>query len=304
VTAVAEVLFGQSRPVKAAEVRIDRSSLAAVASLFLFAVLRTQADAASVWKVTGPNGGPLFLGGSMHALRPTDYPLPSAYNIAFEASARLVFEDDPKSASREFRSLLKAGLYSCRDNLQNHVDPRTYEYLRRFFALRNVPESEFARLRPWLIDILITSPPPEYYGLGVEEFLLKRAMANSKPVSGLESAKDHNQVLVGLNDRESEALLLVTFINAAQKSSGASMVDLWRRGDAETIARLTHEAYRDLPAFGERLLSARNRNWLPKIESYLRSGQTYFVVVGAAHMGGPDGLLSLLRVRGYRVEQL
>ncbi|HYY14776.1 MAG TPA: TraB/GumN family protein [Chthoniobacterales bacterium] len=257
-----------------------------------------------MWKVIAPSGGILFLAGSLHVLRPTDYPLPSAYNRAFDASARLVFEDDPKSASREFRSLLKAGVYRGRDSLKNHVDPRTYEYLRRFFALRNVAETEFARLRPWLIDILITSPPPEYYGLGVEGFLLRRALANSKPVSGLESAKDHNQVLVGLSDRESEALLLITFINAGQKSSGASMVDLWRQGDADTIARLMHEAYRDLPDFGERLLDARNRNWLPKLEKYLRSGQTYFVVVGAAHMGGPSGLLSLLRTRGYKVEQL
>jgi uncharacterized protein YbaP (TraB family) len=36
----------------------------------------------------------------------------------------------------------------------------------------------------------------------------------------------------------------------------------------------------------------------------LRSGKTYFVVVGAGHMGGPNGLLALLRSRGYRIEQL
>jgi uncharacterized protein len=272
--------------------------------LLVHTVFCSHADAASVWKITGLDGGTLFLGGSMHVLRPTDYPLPAAYNRAFDASSRLVLEEDPKSALREFRALLKAGEYRGKDNLKNHVDPRTYEYLRRFFALRQIPEQQFIRYRPWLIDILITSPPPEYYGLGIESFLLKRAVANSKPVFGLESLREHNQVFVGLNDRESEALLLITFINAVQTSSGLNLVDLWRRGDADMLARLTYDAYRDLPSFGERLLSARNRNWLPKIEKYLGSGQTYFVIVGAAHMGGPDGLLSLLRARGYRIEQL
>ncbi len=55
---------------------------------------------------------------------------------------------------------------------------------------------------------------------------------------------------------------------------------------------------------GHRLLGARNQSWIPKIEGYLRSGKVYFVVAGAAHMGGPDGVLALLKGRGYKIEQL
>src|ERR1700682_1298550 len=36
--------------------------------------------ASCVWKVSGPNGGTLYLGGSIHALRKVDYPLPLAFN--------------------------------------------------------------------------------------------------------------------------------------------------------------------------------------------------------------------------------
>ena len=43
---------------------------------------------------------------------------------------------------------------------------------------------------------------------------------------------------------------------------------------------------------------------MPKIENYLQSGQVYFVVVGAAHMGGENGVLSLLRAHGYDIQQL
>ena len=78
----------------------------------------------------------------------------------------------------------------------------------------------------------------------------------------------------------------------------------WRRGDADTLAHIMNDSFRDFPSFGDRLLGARNRNWIPKIEGYLHSGKTYFVIVGAAHMGGPGGVLALLRGRGYRVEQL
>jgi uncharacterized protein YbaP (TraB family) len=258
-----------------------------------------------VWTVTGPGGGILYLGGSFHALRPIDYPLPPEYNRAFDASSRIVFEEDPKTASAAFKALVKAGQYPKGDNLQNHVDPRTYEYLKRFFKLRHVPEEKFRSYRPWLIDLLLSAPPPQYSRLGVEPFFWARAVANSKRTSGLESTGEHNHVFAGLNDRESEALLLTLFINAGREQPhGAMVFEAWRRGDVETLARLTRDSYSDFPAMAVRLLDDRNRNWIPKIESYLRSGETYFVIAGAAHMGGPNGLLALLRARGCKIEQL
>jgi len=120
-----------------------------------------QVSAATcVWKVTTNDGRSLYLGGSFHALRPSDYPLPRQYDRALEASSRLAFEEDPKTGEAAFSALMKAGEYSKGDSLKNHVDPRTYAYLRRFFSLRGVPEQKFSRYRPWLLDILLSAPPP------------------------------------------------------------------------------------------------------------------------------------------------
>jgi len=257
-----------------------------------------------VWRVTAPNGAVLYLGGSVHALRNTDYPLPVAYNRAFDASTHLVFEDDPKASSKAGKDLLRAGTYPKGDSLRNHVDPRTYNYVRRFFALVNVPEDKFAQYRPWLINIMLSSPSSEAWQLGVERYLERRAKG-SKSMSGLESPKEHNSFFVDLNDREAEALLLILFINAGQGETGAgSMIQAWRHGDATALNRMLREEFRDFLSLSRRLIDVRNRNWIPKIESYLRSGKTYFVVVGAGHMGGAGGLLALLRARGYAIEQL
>ena len=265
-----------------------------------------QASAATcVWKVTTNDGHLLYLGGSFHALRPSDYPLPHQYDRAFEASSRLAFEEDPKTGGAAFNALMKAGEYAKGDSLKNHVDPRTYSYLRRFFSLRNVPEQKFSRYRPWLLDILLSTPPPAYYQLGIERYLMKRAQAKSKPITGLESTREHNDVFVGLSDKQAEILLLTLFISAGQEEGkGDNMFVAWRRGDAEAVSRKTRESFADFPFMAERLLDARNRNWIPKIENYLQSGQTYFVVVGAAHMGGSSGLVTLLTQRGYHLEQL
>jgi uncharacterized protein YbaP (TraB family) len=285
--------------------KIRLSSFAPIIALSLFCVLpRTAVAVSCVWKVTGPNGGTVYLGGSIHALRSSDYPLPAAYNRAFDASSRVVFENDPKAASRETKELVRAGTYPRSDTLRNHVDPRTYAYIRRFFALVNVPETEFAKYRPWLLNVLLSSPSYEHWELGIERYLQRRAAAKSKPMSGLESPKEHNAFFVDLSDRESEALLLILFINAAREGPSATMINAWRRGDVETLNRILRESFQDFPSLARRLIDARNQNWVPKIDGYLRSGQTYFVVVGAGHMGGPNGLLALLKARGCKLEQL
>src|SRR5260370_16547109 len=73
--------------------------------------LGRRTDAASVWKVTGSTGGILYLGGSVHALKSTDYPLPPAYNRAFDASTRLAFEADPKDLGGMRKSFFKPRQY-------------------------------------------------------------------------------------------------------------------------------------------------------------------------------------------------
>lgn len=278
-----------------------------LALAFCFVTIRADAVSGCVWKVTGPQGETLFLGGSVHALRSIDYPLPAAYNRAFEASSRIAFEVEPKALAGATNVLMKAGQYPRGDSLKNHVDPRTYDYVRRVFALMKVPEAKFARYRPWFLVLMLSSPGVRGFSgdLGVDEFLARRAKANAKPMSGLESVGEHTAVFSGLNDRQSEVLLLVSFIpRAAGRGGDEQIMSAWRRGDVDALARSTRESFREFPAFGERILGARNRNWVPKIEAYLRSGKTYFVVVGAAHLGGSDGVLALLRARGCKVEQL
>lgn len=278
--------------------------------LFVFALIvgcaRGSAEAAScVWKITSPSGGTAFLAGSIHALRTTDYPLPAAYQRAFDSSSRLVFETEPKSMEAASKGLEKAGQYGKGDSLKSHVDPRTYAYVKRYFALIGVPEQKFNTYRPWLIAAMLEAAPKQNFMLGVERYFQKKAEAAHKPIESLESIQEHMAPFVGLNEHESEALLLIHFINLGRTDlTHSDMMGPWRRGDADSLARQLHDVYRDFPAFADRLLGQRNRRWIPRIEGYMKGGQVYFVIAGAGHMGGSDGVVALLRSRGNTVEQL
>jgi uncharacterized protein YbaP (TraB family) len=261
---------------------------------------------ACVWKVTRPDGKAVYFGGSVHALPKGDYPLPAAYLRAFDASSRIAFEVDAKALQDSTKALVQNGKYRRGDSLKNHVDARTYAYMRRLFGLMNVPEESFSQYRPWFIVLLLQSAASSRSmpKAGVDEYFMKRAAKRSMPVVGLESVQEHARVYSGLTDRDSEILLLSTFIPSGASRGDNDLMKAWYRGDAEMLARIMERESQDFPAFNERLLGARNRAWIPRIDAFLESGHTYFVVVGAGHFGGSRGLLALLRAKGYQIEQL
>ena len=285
-----------------------RLSVLGTAFLLLVRASAAPADShACVWKVTSPDHHVLYLGGSVHALRGVDYPLPAPYNVAFEASERLVFEADPGAMKSFAQRVEKKARYPRGDALSNHVDPRTYAYLRRLFAVVKVPENKFASYRPWFIALLLEDPALHGLSseLGVESYLERRAGANHKPISGLESPEEHLQVFSGLTDHQGEVLVLLSLAPGEENGADSSAIlSAWRHGDVETLARHAHKGLSIFPAFEERVLDARTRSWIPKIERDLASGHTYLVVVGAAHLGGRSGALALLRARGYTITQL
>jgi uncharacterized protein len=265
--------------------------------------LAVEARAACVWKVSAADGRVLYLGGSFHGLLSTDYPLPSAYNRAFDSSSRLVFEEDASASPASTKSLFKSALYPKNDNLKNHIDPRVYDYLRRVFSIWNVPEAQFSKFRPWGLEMLFLAQGTN--SLGVESYLISRARANHKPISGLESFREHIEIVSSLTDRQAELVLLAGFIPQAPGTDRRKqLIDAWRKGDVDTIDRLERTSYQDLPSFYQRLITNRNDNWLPKIERYLQGRETCFVVAGAGHMGGPHGILALLKGRGYKIDEL
>ena len=72
----------------------------------------------------------------------------------------------------------------------------------------------------------------------------------------------------------------------------------------KTLDSTLLQGIREYPEVYQRVIVERNRAWLPKIESYLRDGESYFVVVGAGHLAGREGLIEALKAKGYSVEQL
>ncbi len=286
----------------------------AAGTLALAALLWPGTPAAAkscVWKVTAGNHT-LYLAGSIHALRAADYPLPPEYDQAFEASAGLAFETDPNVSPDQWnKALQSAGTLPHGVTLKDRVDPRTYAYLLRVIARAHgstEPEKKLAHLKPWLISWILEPPGGGVPGLahanGVESYLISRARGVDKPMTGLVPFAQHIAVFGGMSDADSEACLLLAFINLNTSSAELQrLLAAWKRGDTAAIDASIRAQYRDAPSLRQRVITDRNRAWLPKIDEFLRSGKTWMVVAGSAHMCGDEGLPALLAAEGDRVEQ-
>jgi uncharacterized protein YbaP (TraB family) len=89
-----------------------------------------------------------------------------------------------------------------------------------------------------------------------------------------------------------------------EQASVLTLTNAWKAGDAATVERIVLDDVKDEPLLYDRLLVNRNRNWLPKLDALLTRPGRAFVVVGAGHLVGPDGLLAMFKAKGYKVEQL
>lgn len=286
----------------------------AVVSLLVLACLgagRGDASArACVWKVT-QGDRTLYLAGSIHALRGVDYPLPAPYERAFQASSTLAFETQFGKVSTALL-LAKAAYLPKGTTLRDHLDPRVYDYILKVVA--NVhggsaaPEKNLERLRPWALAWLMHNPggvDGVQLWNGVDSYLSRRAAQEHKPLVGLVPLDEHIAVFGGMNDADSQAYLLYTFIglNTRDQTYLRTVRD-WKQGNIEDIDLSVQDEFRDLPSLKRRILTDRNRRWLPEIVKWLQSGKTYMVVAGTAHMAGSEGLPALLRAGGFQVEQM
>ena len=180
----------------------------------------------TLWQVQGEHNE-VYLLGSIHVLPQSVYPLKAALQKAFEASARVAFEVDlsaltSRDVTREFK---QAGWYPRGDALSRHVSPDTKLLLKRFLPALGLSWERVQRLRPWFLAELVSARYLQAAGfrddLGVDEYFYRKALAEGKPVQGLETLHAQAQILTGFTDRDSEGYLRSTLTGVPQ--AGASL---------------------------------------------------------------------------------
>lgn len=268
------------------------------------------AGRAFAWKVTGRQGA-VYLVGSVHLLSQNFYPLNPALEIAYKDSNLLIEEVDlgEMAQSDNQFALLSRGMLPASQSLDSVLSAPTLALLNKHLPDLGPMAEAMKRFKPWFAALTIESLEWTKAGfdpnLGLDKHFYDRAIADGKSVQGFETMAFQ----IGLFDdmpMDQQDKLLADMLKDvdSEQANMSKLIDAWRDGDAATVERIVLADLKTDPVVYKRMLVDRNRNWLPKIDALFgRSGHA-LVVVGAAHLVGPDGLLASLRAKGYTVEQL
>jgi uncharacterized protein len=300
-------------PPRSAATGCRPSRVRPLAAVVAFALLVTaQAAQAKTfgWKATG-KGGTIYLVGSIHVMSASFYPLNPALDAAFKDSELLVEEVDLAEMLDPMAqmNILTRGMLPSNQSLEKVLSATTLALVQKATGDLGADGSPLMRFKPWMLAIALQGMELMKAGfdpaLGLDQHFYEQAKAGGKAVQGLETVEFQISRFDTMTMEQQDRMLAETLKELATETATVGKLgDAWKAGDVAAIERIALADLKSDPLMYQRLLVERNKNWMPKIEAlFARTGRA-IVVVGAAHLVGPDGLLAMLKAKGYTVEQL
>lgn len=282
-----------------------------ISALLASAPVNTQAPAKSfLWTVTAPGSPPSYLMGSLHVLTPDYYPLHQRIEAAFAASKVLITEADIDEVTNPatMMSLMGKALLTDGRTLDQVISADLHKEVVAQAEKAGLPAQAVQRMKPWMVALLLTAPVLEAAGFkpehGVDKHFFDRAKKAELERRALETVAFQFDRLDQMSAEDQEALLRSTIDDLElQTANVKTMADAWASGDTASLEKLLLAGMKASPQLYKRLLVDRNAEWVASVEACVRTKTPCFVVVGAAHLVGPDSLVSMLQQKGYKVEQ-
>jgi uncharacterized protein YbaP (TraB family) len=267
-----------------------------------------------MWKATSPTNT-VYLLGSIHAASDDFYPLADEIEKAFAESKKLVVEaniDDNDAKAKMTQLIAEKGVFGAGASLSKSLSKESLDALKAWCKENNLPVEQLDSYRPWLAALTITMSEFQKLGfkqeLGIDLHFISAAK-DKKPILELESLEGQLNLLSGFSDDLQDKFLLHSLTETADlKSKVKEMTEAWKTGNAQGMEDLmlkdTVKKHPELKPVLEKMLDERNVIMAEKIDGYLKGAEPHFVVVGAGHLIGEKGLVSLLSKKGYKVEQV
>lgn len=278
-------------------------------SLLLCLLLPLQAIADPAFYRIEKGNEQHWLLGSIHAGKPSLYPLPDPVERAWQQSRTLVMEVDMTHITQaQWQEMGAITRLVDGKTLKDHLPLDLYRRTLIAAGQNGLTETMLAPLRPWFAAITLTQAALERTGYsgeyGVDQHFAKRANEGGKPIVGLETLLEQLGYLASVGDNQT-LMLESTLDELPELEAGfAKVMKAWQDGDQATLINLLREemAPPKLQAWLEQtLLAERNRNWVKKWPTLPNES---FIVVGALHLYGDQGLLALLEQQGWRITAL
>ncbi|KAF1722041.1 TraB/GumN family protein [Pseudoxanthomonas wuyuanensis] len=266
-----------------------------------------------LWKVSDQDNA-VYLLGSFHLLKTTDYPLAEEVEAAFEDAASLVFEVEPSelTSPATMAKFQSAAGYENGKSLSTVLPEDVKARLAALLSASGSSIEQMETTEPWAISLGMVMGMAQSAGFrpeqGLDNHFIRRAAEAGKPVAGLETID--TQVAAMDGTPHSEQVYSLNKLLESPQEAVRELLDLhqaWRSGDVERLdGKMRKEMQTHTPVSYRMINLDRNNAWLPQIEKRLSApgNDNTLIVVGSLHLIGEDGVVEKLRARGYRVERI
>lgn len=267
------------------------------------------------WTITDDSvedGGRIHVFGSIHFAMPEVYPLPEPVYSSFDASELLFLEIDLAEADAEAVAAAQPLMgYDDGSQLNDYLNEEEEALISAALGKMSIPLEMVQNYKPWVIESILIAGIADQQGIkaehGIDYHFSARAAELNIPVQGLETL-EQQLLMLGSLDTHTQAAELVMTAESYQDIGTYlnELISIWIAGDTPAMESLLVDAFLESPElepYYEIMLAERNRAWVEILKDRIAEGGSSFVVVGTAHLVGPENVIQLMQEAGYSVER-
>jgi uncharacterized protein YbaP (TraB family) len=301
-----------SRPLHA---RLWAAALVVLCLASATAAAQTPAKRGFLYEIRKGSQTALLMG-TIHVGRPEFYPLPAAMQARLARADAVVLEADVSDAAAALQVTQRYAVYpNDEPGLDTRITPALKTRIETIAARNQLDTAPLWRMKPWMLGNVLALFEAAQAGympaMSVEAYLVRLARQGGKPVLELESMQQQFELFerapFGTQVAFLEDAVRAVETNAARREINR-VAQAWETGDMAALDRLLTEMRAQTTPGArftvETILLGRHPAMVRRIESMMADGKQYLFAVGSLHLPGPDGLVALLRARGYTVTPL
>jgi uncharacterized protein len=268
-------------------------------------IVKAQQNKTLLWEISGRGlTKPSYIFGTMHVLCNDDAAISPNLEKVIQTSEQIVFEidlDDQQQMMNSIKYLrMNDGL-----KLSDIISEKEYARIQQYFSENKIPIplTMMNRFKPYFISALISE---RMMGCektnGMEQQIMSKA--GEKDIFGLETMEFQSSIFdsIPYHKQAKDLLKYVDSIDNYRKVT-LEMAKVYREQDLDKIEKLINKSDPGMEQYMDLMLYNRNRDWIDKIQSYMVEKPT-LVAVGAGHLPGKQGVLALLKAKGYTVKPI
>lgn len=263
-----------------------------------------------LWEISG-NGlaKPSYLYGTIHMLCKEDAVLSDSLAAVIEKTDKVYLEVDMDNLFEMFGAFTKMKMNGD-TTLADLLSPADYEKVKEYMENSNspLPFSMLETYKPMLISSLLMES-----GIGcdqpvaMEQLIMEKAKQNGKKIDGLETMAYQLSIFDSIPYKV-QAEELLKYVETGSNTSEADkefeeMMEAYKQQDLDKLSFLINKSESNIRSYEDLLLNNRNRNWVQKLEPIMKE-KPVTIAVGAGHLPGEKGVISLLRKEGYTLRPL